>query len=153
MPRMPGSLPVQARPGQASTPWSGLYGLLRPLLGHSHHISSLRQYHAAMSMDKLQEAIRLGRTAIDVTPMDHPDRARHLNDLGNAFRDQYQRTGSIDDLQEAIRLFQATVDATPEDHPDRARRLNSLGLGLGDRYRRTGSIDNLQEAIRFFQAA
>jgi hypothetical protein len=31
MPRKPGSLPVQARPGLAYTPGPGLYGLLRPL--------------------------------------------------------------------------------------------------------------------------
>ena len=32
MPGKPGSLPVQARPGQAYTPRPGLYGLLRPLV-------------------------------------------------------------------------------------------------------------------------
>jgi hypothetical protein len=30
-PGKPGSLPVEARPGQAYTPGPGLYGLLRPL--------------------------------------------------------------------------------------------------------------------------
>ena len=115
---------------------------LNACLGHAHHI-----------LPFLQEAIRLGRTAVDVTPMGHPDRARQLNSLAVNFSVRYQRTGAIDDLHETIRLLQATVDATPENHPDRARRLNSLGLGFHSRYRRTWSIDDLQEAIRLFQAA
>jgi hypothetical protein len=35
MPRKPGSLPVQARPGQAYTPGPGLYGLLRSLIANT----------------------------------------------------------------------------------------------------------------------
>src|SRR5271156_5572659 len=37
MPRKPGSLPVQARPGQAYTPGPRLYGLLRPLPSWHRH--------------------------------------------------------------------------------------------------------------------
>ena len=76
-----------------------------------------------MSMDDLQEAIRLGRTAVDATPIDHPDRARQLNSLGVSFSVRYQRTGAIDDLHETIRLFQATVGATPEESPGPSKKV------------------------------
>ena len=80
----------------------------------------------------LQEAIRLGRAAADITPKDHPDRAERLNSLANGLHSRYRRTGAIDDLQEAIRIGQAVVDATPEDHLERVGRLNLFRMGLRD---------------------
>jgi hypothetical protein len=66
-----------------------------------------------MSMDDLQEAIRLGRTAVDVTPINHPDRARQLNNLGVQFSVRYRRTGAIDDLHETIRVRLRSRVLTP----------------------------------------
>ncbi|KAH7109804.1 CHAT domain-containing protein [Dactylonectria macrodidyma] len=104
-------------------------------------------------MADLEEAIRLGREAIDATPLDHPDRAGRLSNLGNHLGGRYSLTGATVDLEEAIRLGQDAIDATPLDHPNRAGRLKDLGIYLGDRYSQTGAIADLEEAIRLGREA
>ncbi|KAK9311150.1 CHAT domain-containing protein [Lipomyces starkeyi] len=99
-------------------------------------------------MTDLEEAIQIGRQAVDTTPDDHPDRARHLNNLGVHLSNRYSRTGAIVDLEEAIQVIRQAVDAILEDHPDRAACLNNLGNHLSDRYSRTGAMIDLEEAIQ-----
>ncbi|KAJ4179674.1 hypothetical protein NW759_017285 [Fusarium solani] len=95
-----------------------------------------------------EEAIRVGREVIDSTPLDHPERAGLLNNLGKGLGHRYSRTGAMTDLEEAIRVAREAVDATPLAHPGRAMFLNNLGLHLGARYSRTGAMTDLEEAIR-----
>ncbi|EJT69646.1 hypothetical protein GGTG_12530 [Gaeumannomyces tritici R3-111a-1] len=104
-------------------------------------------------MADLEEAIRTGREAVDATPLDHPDRAGWLNNLGICLRDRYSRTGAMADLEEAIRTGREAVDATPLDHPDRAGLLSNLGVRLGDRYSRTGAMADLEKAIQLGREA
>ncbi|KAL8364557.1 hypothetical protein RB595_003713 [Gaeumannomyces hyphopodioides] len=104
-------------------------------------------------MADLEEAIRVGREAVDAAPLDHPDRAGRLNNLGVRLGDRYSRTGAMADLEEAIRIGKEAVDATPLNHPDRAGRLSNLGIRLGDRYFRTGAMADLEEAIRIGKEA
>ncbi|KAL8299200.1 hypothetical protein RB593_009192 [Gaeumannomyces tritici] len=104
-------------------------------------------------MADLEEAIRVGREAVDATPLDHPNRAGRLNNLGNHFGDRYSRTGTMADLEEAIRLGREAVDATPLDHSDRAAIQNNLGVRLSNRYSRTGTMADLEEAIRLNREA
>ncbi|KAL8396668.1 hypothetical protein RB594_003654 [Gaeumannomyces avenae] len=104
-------------------------------------------------MADLEEAIRVGREAVDATPLDHPNRAGRLNNLGNHFGDRYSRTGAMADLEEAIRLGREAVDATPLDHSDRAAIQNNLGVRLSNRYSRTGTMADLEEAIRLNREA
>ena len=75
----------------------------------------------------LEEAIRIGREAVDTTAEDHSDQAMHLNNLGVDFGNRYIRTGAITDLEESIKLIQEAVNTTPQDHPDQAIYLNNLG--------------------------
>lgn len=49
-------------------------------------------------MADLEEAVRLGREAIDATPLDPPDRAGWLNNLGNHLGNRYSRTGAVAEL-------------------------------------------------------
>jgi len=76
-------------------------------------------------MDDLEEAIRMARQAIDITPKDHPDLAAWLNNLGNKLESRYERTGKIEDPEESIQVARQAVDVTPEDRLDLAGRLNS----------------------------
>ncbi|KAH8661816.1 hypothetical protein BGZ61DRAFT_316863, partial [Ilyonectria robusta] len=71
------------------------------------------RYSRTGAMADLDEAIRLGREAIDATPLDHPARAGWLNNLGNHLRSRYSRTGAMADLEETIRLGREAIDATP----------------------------------------
>ncbi|KAH7009354.1 CHAT domain-containing protein [Microdochium trichocladiopsis] len=101
----------------------------------------------------LEEAIRIGREAIDATPSDHPEPAMFLNNVGNRLGDRYARTGAMADLEGAIRVTREAIDATPLHHPDRATLLNNLGIRLGDRYSWTGAMADLEEAIRLTREA
>ena len=88
------------------------------------------RYERTGKMEDLEEAIRVARQAVDVTPEDHPDLAGRLNNLGLKLQRRYERTGKMEDLEEAIRVARQAVDVTPEDHPDLAGRLNNLGNEL-----------------------
>ncbi|KAJ8062013.1 hypothetical protein OCU04_009795 [Sclerotinia nivalis] len=99
-------------------------------------------------MNDLEEAIRIGREAVDTIAKDHTDFARYLNNLGTGLRIRYWRTGAIDDLEEAIRIGRKAINTTAKDHPDLIGRLNNLADGLHNRYLRIGAIDDLEEAIR-----
>lgn len=57
-------------------------------------------------MADFEEAIRLGREALNATPEDNPDRATYLNNLGLQFSGRHSRLGTLSDLEEAIRLGQ-----------------------------------------------
>jgi tetratricopeptide (TPR) repeat protein len=104
-------------------------------------------------MEDLEEATRLARKAIDVTPDDHPDFAAMLNNLANKLRSRFERTNEMKDLEEAIRKSRHAVQVTPDGHKDLAHRLSNLGRSLQMRYERTGDIENYEEAIRVSQQA
>ena len=59
-------------------------------------------------MEDLEEAIRVARQAVDVTPEGHPDLAAMLNNLGNKLGRRYERTGKMEGLEEAIRVSDGT---------------------------------------------
>jgi tetratricopeptide (TPR) repeat protein len=111
------------------------------------------QYDRTGKIEDLEQAIRVSRQAVDITPGDHPDLAVLLNDLGNQLGSRYERTGKIEDLEEAIRMIQQAVDVTPKDHPNLARWLNNLGNQLERLYERTGKVEDLEEAVRITRQA
>jgi len=97
-------------------------------------------------MDDLDRAIMAKEQAVELTPVNHPDRAGRLNDLGNSLQRRFERTGSMDDLGHAIVTQEEAVESTPLDHPDRAAWLSNLGITLQSRFQRTGSMDDLDHA-------
>jgi tetratricopeptide (TPR) repeat protein len=101
----------------------------------------------------LEEAIQLGRQAIEATPEDHPDGAAYLDSLGNRLIEKYTTTGAAADLEEAIQLGRQAIEATPEDHPDRAVYLDSLRNRLIEKYATTGAAADLEEAIQLRRQA
>ena len=57
-------------------------------------------------MEDLEEAIRVARQAVDVTPKNHPNLAAMLNNLGTKLGRRYKRMGKIKDLKKAIQVTQ-----------------------------------------------
>ncbi|KAI9764064.1 MAG: hypothetical protein M1840_008868 [Geoglossum simile] len=104
-------------------------------------------------MKDLEEAIRVVRQAVNITPKDHPDLTAWLNNLRTKLNSRYKRMRRMKDLEEAIRVARQAVDITPEDNPDLTGWLNNLGNKLGHRYEHMGKIENLEEAIRVAQQA
>ena len=78
-------------------------------------------------MDDLDRAIVTKEQAVESTPVDHPDHAIYLNNLGNALQSRFERTGSMDDLDRAIVIKEQAVESTPVDHPNRARNAQQFG--------------------------
>lgn len=58
------------------------------------------------SMDDLERAITHAQEAVQATPLDHPDRAIYLFNLGNRFRERYSRIGDKKAEEESVRLFE-----------------------------------------------
>jgi tetratricopeptide (TPR) repeat protein len=104
-------------------------------------------------MADLDEAVRLARQAVDMTPENHQNRAWQLHNLRIRLSARYSRTGAITDLEEAIQLARQIVDMTPKHYPNRAEKLNGLANRLGDRYLRTGAMADLEESIQVARQA
>lgn len=104
-------------------------------------------------MSDLEEAIRIGRQAVDDTAQEHPSQAGWLNNLGSWLGDSFLKTDVMAELDEAICHARQAVDATPKGYPDRAGRLTNLGFLLGTRYSRTRAEEYLEESITCFDQA
>ncbi|KAI1825596.1 CHAT domain-containing protein [Xylaria intraflava] len=102
-------------------------------------------------MSDLEVAIAKAQQVVDTTPLDHPDRAGRLSNLGVLLGSRFSRIGEISDLENAIVAAQEAVNATPDDHPDRARHLSNLGNRLGDRYSRMGDMKDLERSLAMVQ--
>jgi hypothetical protein len=62
----------------------------------------MRRFEGTGSADDLDHAIMLIEQAVRSTPIDHPEYAIWLNNLGNALQRRFERTGSKDDLDYTI---------------------------------------------------
>ena len=60
-------------------------------------------------MADLEDAIQLGRQAVDATPLGHPDRTGCLNNLGNRQSVRYARTRAMTDQEQATECFIASL--------------------------------------------
>ncbi|KAJ3526094.1 hypothetical protein NMY22_g10308 [Coprinellus aureogranulatus] len=97
------------------------------------------------SLDDLEEAITVLRSALDARPPGHQDYENSLNNLSLALH----KTGSTSDLQESIRLHLKMLELRPPGHPQRDITLHNLALTLS----KTGSPDDLQESIPLYREA
>lgn len=68
--------------------------------------------------------------AVDLTPDNHPDKARNLSNLGNAFRARFRHQGEPADLDVAIATQQQAVNHAQDDDPNKAGYLNNFGNSL-----------------------
>jgi hypothetical protein len=102
-------------------------------------------------MDDLNRAIEMTNRAVAATPLDHPDRARWLNNLGTWLGTRFQRTEMMNELNRAVEVTDMAVEATPLNHPDRATYLGDLGLWLYTRFRWTGAREDIDRSILSFK--
>jgi tetratricopeptide (TPR) repeat protein len=98
-------------------------------------------------MDDLEEAIVLGREALSLCPLGHPDRWRSLNSLVNILSTQYKQLRAMEGLNEAIALVREALSLCPQGHPGRSESLGNLADCLSTRYDQLRAIRDLNEAI------
>ena len=80
------------------------------------------------AIQDLDEAIVLGREALDLDPQGHPDRSTSAINLANGLSTRYNQLGAVQDLDEAIVLDREALDLCPQGHPDREMSLtNQIG--------------------------
>ncbi|PHH90565.1 hypothetical protein CDD83_3291 [Cordyceps sp. RAO-2017] len=97
--------------------------------------------------DKYEKVIYESRRAIEATPLNHPNRASWLHELGFALTVRFHVKGAMEDIEEAIAMIREAAAGTPLDHPDRWCLLRDLGHGLETRYNRAKAMKDLDEAV------
>ena len=74
-------------------------------------------------MEDLEQAIMLGRAALDLRPEGHPDRSDSFHNLTVSLSDRYNKQAAIADFEDAIMLGRAALDPHPTGHPDQSNSL------------------------------
>ncbi len=118
-------------------------------------------YERTGRLADLDEAIELGRQAVDMFPSDgadlDPERDAEidaaLDELGLALRSRFAHAGQSPDLNEAIEVGRRHLMRIPADHPDRAMELANLGLSLRFRFESAGDPADLDEAVEASRSA
>ncbi|MFI1916578.1 CHAT domain-containing protein [Nocardia sp. NPDC020380] len=96
----------------------------------------------------LDDAVVMGRKALDTSPVGHPARAMYLSNLGDTLRVRFELQGTPADLDEAIRVGREAIDLTATGNPDRADYQTNLVGALQRRFEWSGAPEDLDEAIR-----
>ncbi|KAL4063060.1 hypothetical protein V8B97DRAFT_2087713 [Scleroderma yunnanense] len=129
--------------------------------GHSDRSTSLfnlvlclfGQYDKQATLPDLQEAITLGRAALELCPPGHSNRDLVLNNLAFYLWCRYRQLNVDDDLAEAISLHRFALKLRPAGHFRRSWSLSSLALCLSDRYIKQSTLSDLQGAITLGRVA
>jgi len=95
----------------------------------------------------IEEAIDLGREALQLCPSGHPERSVSLTCLAHHLYDRYNQFGMMSDLEEAIILNREALNLRSQGHPERSQSLNNLAVDLSTRYDQLGGMEDLGEAI------
>ena len=95
----------------------------------------------------LDEAIRLGREAIDVVLIGDPARPGLQANLAQALTERFMRSWQVADLKEALAYAQTAVDASREGDPAQLPCLLSLANAHAARFAYSGDLRDLDQAI------
>jgi tetratricopeptide (TPR) repeat protein len=104
-------------------------------------------------MTDLEEAIKVLKKAINMTPETHPDWAERVHNLSITIDDKYAWSLEISDLEQAILYHRIAVGATSEEHPGRTAYMYDLAMSLRHRYLRKKTLPDFEEAIQCLQSA
>lgn len=108
------------------------------------------RYDQTGQKEDLNEAIRLSRQAIMITPRDESGFSRVCATFGGQLIRLYRCSGLVEDLEESIQISRQAIQIMPSDDVDLGQPLNHLGIALGQRYERTGQMEDLDEAIEVY---
>ncbi|KAF3806263.1 hypothetical protein GCG54_00006025 [Colletotrichum gloeosporioides] len=98
----------------------------------------------------LDEAIRMVRHALEVTPVPSPDRSDYMSSLSNLLGRKYRSTKADKDFKEALKTTHAAMEL-PAGAKHRAVCLRCLAVLWNVRYECSSAIADLQEAIKAAQ--
>ncbi|KAL4067429.1 hypothetical protein V8B97DRAFT_1888563 [Scleroderma yunnanense] len=118
-----------------------------------HWSSAHEEYNAQATIPDLEEAIALGRAALELRPLGDPNRGNTLFNLACDLMKMFTKLGENADLDEAISLHRSALELCPVGHPNRSESLGELALCLSNRYYARATIPDLEEAITLRRAA
>jgi tetratricopeptide (TPR) repeat protein len=98
-------------------------------------------------MADIDAAIFTQKTAVELTPDDHPRNPRHLSNLGNLLLTRFERYGEVSDIDGAIRFQKDSVRLMPDGHPDKRNCLDNLGNTLLTRFERFSEMADIDAAV------
>ncbi|EIN04386.1 hypothetical protein PUNSTDRAFT_146593 [Punctularia strigosozonata HHB-11173 SS5] len=106
------------------------------------------EYEVDGQMDKLEEAIKLYRTALELCPPKHVDRPIVLLNVGIALTIQGEDKSVVSDVQEAITHLRNSLSLRPPGDPYRINSMSTLGNAVRSRFILEGRPEDLQEATQ-----
>ncbi|KIK20663.1 hypothetical protein PISMIDRAFT_33328, partial [Pisolithus microcarpus 441] len=101
----------------------------------------------------LDAMITLGKTALELTPPQHPQRLSVFVDLGGLLSVRFKKEGRKEDLDELITLKRTEVEYMSPDKPQRQSLLLELDDHLSERFKQTDSAVDLEEIVSLRRAA
>ena len=114
---------------------------------HLRAISLAAKFKQGGGTSCIDEAIDLGRDALELCPPGDPMRSVSLTRLAIHLSDRYGQLGAMGDLDEAIVLGREALDLCPQGHHGRSMSLGNLAVDLSSRYNQYGAMGDLDEAI------
>jgi tetratricopeptide (TPR) repeat protein len=104
-------------------------------------------YKHQRDVNSLAEAVVWHRGALQLCPLEYPQRCRFINSLAAALMTQFEQLGNMDSFVETIVLHRQALELRPVGHPHRPCSLNNLAAMLGERFKQLGELDLLTETI------
>ncbi len=95
----------------------------------------------------LDEAVSLGRRAVDDCPSDHPRTTMVLSAFADILRQRFLRFGNVAELDEAIELLQKVTTHIGRDRNSDALALSRLAATLRARHDRWPDLATLEQAL------
>ncbi|KAI5990176.1 hypothetical protein EDD15DRAFT_1184908 [Pisolithus albus] len=114
---------------------------------------SFKEFKKKEKDSNLDATIGLGRTALEFTPPQHPQRLSVLNDLGRLLSERFSENGRKEDLEELFTLKHAMLECMSLDEPQRQSLLRELDDYFSERFKRTDSTVDLEEIISLRRAS
>ncbi|KAJ7257747.1 hypothetical protein C8J57DRAFT_1647484 [Mycena rebaudengoi] len=113
------------------------------------HLAGLKieRYEDKDNGNDLNEAIKLERTALELIPPSHPQRASSLTHLATALDIRLNHSEDSADRDEAIVLFREALDITPVTEPLHCVYLNNLATMLQRRFLRAQNPEDISESV------
>jgi CHAT domain-containing protein/tetratricopeptide (TPR) repeat protein len=110
----------------------------------------LQRHEYSQFNDDLEDAVRISRQLVSITPADANDLPDSYTELGNALLRRYNRTGQLDDLDAAVSAARSAAELPGSE---RVAVLSNLGNVLRRRYQATRRPADIQEALSLLHRA
>jgi hypothetical protein len=90
---------------------------------------------------------------VDLTPEEHPARAKNLQSLATTHLARFLKFGNIKNLEAAVHNDREALKLIPDGHPNKAQYLESLAVALENKYQVSGLLVDLVARIHLNQEA